>query len=360
MERYRKTIFCDWDFLVSYTSMLGEDTPDIDGSFIENNKVANCIFSSDVKLCINAEKGKFEEKLREIEKKRKNAAKKGKEAELTPFEYLLHYIDLEQQNNRLHVHISPLDYEDLSQKDKYLNAMFFTSKSKEACQKAMCDYGVIAMCAENIHEFSNHLYSNGAAVRKSEANKWSTCLALKNPVPCNSLIIVDNYILSNTYFKENLKEIFNTLIPLQLSPEVEFQIAIFTSPSLKDAKSKKQAIDDMLKGLRPEMKFSVTIIKCSSDNFHDRNIISNNILISCGAGFDLFKQGKSQKTTTISLHTPFTTSTNQWTRKAYSDILHDAIKVYNNSPQFGENNIIDSYTNFWLGDKRNRIIDNAT
>jgi hypothetical protein len=363
MERYRKTIYCDWDFLESYISMLGDDKPDIDVSFSENDEVIQCIkeliLSSDVKLFINASKEKYDEKLKDIEKKRKNAAKKGREVVLTQFEKLLHYIDLKQQNNLLHVHFNciDIDYENLSQKEQFLNAMFLTSSPKEICQKAMDDYGVIAICAENINDFRCLLYGVGTAIRKHETNKWSSCLASEKTVPCNSLIIVDNYILSKTdLIKENLTDILDTLIPSQLSSKIDFQITIFTS-SVINAKDKLQSVTDVLKELRPDINFSVAIIKSSSDNFHDRNIISNNILISCGGGFDLFKCGKSQKTTTVSLHNPFITSTEQWLRKAYSDILHDTLKVYDSSPKFGENNIGDTYPNFMLGESRNRLIE---
>ena len=363
MERYRKTIYCDWGFLESYISMLDDETPDIDMSFSENYQVSQCVkellLSSDVKLFLNVSREKYDEKLKDIEKKRKNAAKKGREVVLTSFEKLLHIIDIKQQNNLLHVHFntSDIDYENLSQQDAFLNAMFFTCSSKDVCQKAMDDYGVIVICAENINDFRHLLYGNGTAIRKHETNKWNSCLSFEKPIPCNSLILVDNYILSKTdLVKENLTDIFDTLIPSNLSSKVEFQITFFTS-SLNNAKDKLQGVINILEGLRPEIKFSVTIIKSSSDNFHDRNIISNNIFVSCGGGFDLFKQGKSQKTTTISLHYPFITSTEQWSRKAYSDILQDAMKVYKASPKFGENNIGDTYPNFLLGENRNRLID---
>lgn len=363
MERYRKTIYCDWDFLESYISMLGEETPGVDMPFCEKSEVPHCVrellLSSDVKLFINASREKYDEKLKNIEKKRKNAAKKGREVVLTQFEKLLHHIDLKQQNNLLHVHFNSLDidYETLSQQKEFLNAMFFTSSPKKVCQKAMDDYGVIVICTENINDFKHLLYGSGTAIRKHETNNWSSCLFLEKPVPCNSLIIVDNYILSKTdLIKENLMDILDALIPFRLSSIIDFQITIFTS-SLNNAKDRLQNIIDMLKVLRPEINFSVAIIKSSSDNFHDRNIISNNILISCGGGFDLFKWGESQKTTTVSLHNPFITSTEQWSRKAYSDILNDAVKVYKTSPKYGENNIGDTYPNFLLGNNKNRLID---
>lgn len=363
MERYRKNIYCDWDFLESYISMFGEKTLGVDMLFGENKEIAECVrellLSSDVKLFINASKEKFDERLKNIEKKRKNAAKKGQKVILNQFENLLYDIDLRQQNNLLHVHFNQLDidFENLLLQEKFLNAMFFTSSPKNVCQKAMDDYGVIVICAENINDFKYLLHGKGTAIRKHETNKWRSCLYLEKPVPCNSLIIVDNYILSKAdLIKENLRDILDTLIPSRLSSKIDFYITILTS-TLNNAKDKLQTVTDMLKNLRPEIKFSVAIIKSTSDNFHDRNIISNNILVTCGGGFDLFKDGKSQKTTTVSLHNPFLTSTEQWLRKAYSDILHDVLMVYNASPKFGENNICDTYPNFLLGEGCNRLID---
>lgn len=363
MERYRKTIYCDWGFLESYLSMMGDETPNIDVSFNETSEVAQCIkdliLSSDVKLFLNTSREKFDEKLKDIENKRKNAAIKGREVVLTDFEKLLHNIVLAQQNNQLHVHFNfiDIDYENLSKHEQFLNAFFLTNSPKEMCQKAMDEYGVIVICAENINDFRYLLYGYGTAVRKYETNKWSRCLASEKTVPCNSIVIVDNYILSKTdLIKENLTDILDTLIPSRLSPTIEFQITIFTS-SLINAKDKLQCINDELKEIRPGINFAVAIVKSSSNNFHDRSIISNNILVSCGGGFDLFKLGKSQKTTTVSMHNPFITATEQWLRKAYSDILHDTLKVYDSSPKFGDNNISDTYPNFILGEKSNRIIE---
>lgn len=364
MERYRKTVYCDWDFLESYISMLEKETPNIDMSYCENKEVAECVrellLSSDVKLFINASRAKFEESLKSIDKKRKNAAKERRKVVLTQFEKLLQQIDLKQQDNLLHVHFNSLDidYENLSLQGMFLNAMYFTSSPKTVCQKAMDDYGVIVLCAENINDFGHLLYGRGSAIRKHETNNWSCSLSLEKPVPCNTIIIVDNYILSKVnLIKENLTGILDALLPSHLSSKIDFQITIFKS-ALNNAKDKLQNITDMLAMLRPKIKFSVSIIKSSSDNFHDRNIISNNILVTCGGGFDLFKCGKSQKTTTVYLHNPFITSTEQWSRKAYSDILHDALKVYDASPRFGENNIGDTYPNFMLGKSCNRLIDN--
>lgn len=342
---------------------MSKESFKIDMSYTDSIEVSQCLkellLSPDVKLFLNISPLKFEERIKDIDKKRKNAAKKGIEVVLTPFEKLLNHIDLKQQNNILHVHFNSLDidYKNLSNQETLLNAMFFTSSSKEICQKAIDDYGVIVICPENIKDFRYLLYGNGMAIRKHETNKWNCCLSTGKPVPCNSLIIVDNYILYNTdLVKDNLIDILDTLIPMHLSSEIEFQITIFTS-SLIDAKGKRQNIICLLEKLRPNIKFSVTIIKSSSDNFHDRNIISNNILVSCGGGFDLFKQGKSQKTTTIYMYNPFITSTEQWSRKAYSYILHDVFKVYSASPIFGENNIGDTFPNFMIGEKRNRLID---
>jgi hypothetical protein len=346
--------------------MLGEKTPDIYIPFSEDNEVAECVrellLSSDVKLFINASREQFDEKIKNIEKKRKNAAKKDQKVVLNQFEKLLYEIDFRQLNNQLHVHFNPLniDFKNLSLQEKFLNAMFFTSSPKNVCQKAIDDYGVIVICAENINDFKYLLYGNGTAIRKHETNKWRNCLSLEKPVPCNSLIIVDNYILSKpSLIEENLIDILDTLIPSRLSSKIDFHITIFTS-DFNNAKDRLQTVTNMLKNLRPEINFSVAIIKSTKDNFHDRYIISNNILVTCGGGFNLFKNKKSQKTTTVSLHNPFLTSTEQWLRKAYSDILHDVLTVYDASPKFGENNTDDTYTNFLLGESCNRLIDRYT
>ena len=366
MERYRKNIYCDWEFLESLMSKLGE-SPSLDNLFIDNKEVAICIkellLSSDVKLNLNVSKDFYNSFLSGIDNKRKKAARKGKDPQLTVFEKLVREIDLKQQNNELHLHhnASKVHFDDSLLSDNYLNSLFFTSESKEICEKVMKDYGVIVINAENMNIFKPLIFDAGVALQKDEVSCWKKCLETNNMVPCNSLVIVDNYILNETdKIEENLTSIFDVLIPKKLDERLNFHIAIFTTLCNDrgipyNSKSRLEKVHNILCKIRPDLHFTVSIIKCSKDKFHDRTIISNNLYIGCGGGFDLFKKGKSQKTTTVSFFIPFFNLHTKWSRKAYSNILSDTTTVFNETSLFDESKMNDSFPCFVVGEKNNRL-----
>ncbi len=371
MERYRKNVYCDWEFLESLMSKLG-DYPNFDNSFLGNNEVAICIkellLSSDVKLFLNVSKDFYDSFLSEIDNKRKKAARKGKDPQLTDFEKLVREIDLKQQNNELHLHhnASKVHFDDSLLNDSYLNSLFFSCESKEICKKVMEDYGVIVINTENMNNFKPLIFDQGVALRKDEVSCWNKCLEMKNMIPCNSLVIVDNYILNETdKIEENLTSIFDVLIPQKIDGRIHFHIAIFTTLCNDrgipyNSKSRLELVHNILCKIRPGLHFTISIIKCSKDKFHDRTIITNNLYIGCGGGFDLFKKGKSQKTTTISFFNPFLNFYTIWSRKAYSNLISDAIKVFNNTSMFDESKMNDSFPSFVIGEKQNRLLTQST
>jgi hypothetical protein len=85
--------------------------------------------------------------------------------------------------------------------------------------------------------------------------------------------------------------------------------------------------------------------------FHDRCIISNNVWISCGHGFDLFNK-KSRgpiKSTTVNIAFPFFQSSNLWVDGSFLNVLKDAKKILCGA--------INTTTVFWGGkDLSNRLI----
>lgn len=367
MERYRKPVYCDWEFLASLLSKHDESSC-LDNSFIIDREFAtdiqNLLLCSDVKLYLNISSDFFYNFLRDVEKKRKNALKKGKEPLLTALEKLAIDIDLLQQNNVLHLHFnsSKIQFNDSILETNQLNALFFSSESKEVCANAMKEYGIIVLCAENIHSFKYLTFDQGVALQKTELSNWNQCLSGFEMVPCNSLILIDNYILNDgKSIEENLRHIFNALIPKTLNKMLSFQLTIFTTLCNDrgipyNSASRLEQIQKILNELRPNINFNISIIKCSKDKFHDRTIITNNLFIGSGGGFDLFKNGKAQKTTTVCVFHPFLNNHTKWSRKAYSNVLNDASKVFSDTTEFDSSKMSDSFPCFSIGDKRNRLL----
>ena len=268
-------------------------------------------------------------------------------------------IELAQMQSEQNIHLKLGDFvtpETINKSDnKQLTAYYLTCCDCETCQKCMDECGVLAICPENIKNFKSILYDNGSAIGKNEQTDWKQKLIF---TPCNSLVLVDNYILSDSKGVENLKKIFDILLPKSLDTDIPFQISIFTTLKKGNAKNdidsqdclKKIAI--LVEQLRPELYFKLAIFKCSFEKFHDRIIITNNTYISCGGGFDLMKDGKSEKSTTLNYVFPFFYKTAKWDSMAYSNFLNGVKDNYDKATEFKA----DYLTGFFVGSKTNRLI----
>jgi len=239
--------------------------------------------------------------------------------------------------------------------DTQLTAYYLTCCDSATCRNCMNECGVLAICPDNITDFKDILYDNGSAIKKNEQISWQRKLFFS---PCNSLVLVDNYILSDTRGIDNLKNIFDVLLPHSLSNEVPFQISIFTTlrsgNQRTDIDSNKRfaEIAQMVEVLRPDLLFRMAIFKCSFEQFHDRIIITNNTYISCGGGFDLINRGTSSKTTTLSIVFPFLCKSAKWDSMAYSNFWDNVKDNYERAQEFRA----DYLTGFYIGDKRNRLM----
>ncbi len=361
MERYRKHIYCDWDFFTALASKQDGEASCLDNSFNIDNEVAsdirNLLLCSDVKLYLNISKDFFYNFLDEAEKKSK--------IERNALENLVINMEYKRHNSALHLHFnaSKVQFNDSIIDTDRLNALFFSCESKEVCAEAMEEYGIIVFCAENINDFKYLTFDQGVAIQKAETSNWNQCLGGHKVVPCNSLVIVDNYILNDPdSIDENLPKIFDSLIPKSLNKLLPFQLTIFATlcndrGTPYNSENRLKRIKEILSELRQNITFEVSIIKCSKDKFHDRTIFTNNLFIGCGGGFDLFKRGKSKKTTTVCVLHPFLNNHTKWSRKAYSDILYDARDVYNKTSLFDEERMNESFPSFARGERINRLFD---
>lgn len=363
MERYRKCVYCETRFLRRYISKL--DKPQKDTLSHEHEmweSIKSLIFSSDIKLCLDISKATFDGYMQKIDQKRQKASERKHRVRLTAFERLLLDLNYKQAVNEVHLKF----IEDFPQIKRFkvdkqldlLNAFYFTCEDKKTCEMISKQYGIIVLSPDNISELSPVLLDQGVALRKREISNWQKILH-KTYFPCNSAIIVDNYVLNETeQMIENLKGIFDAILPCSLNPGAPFHISIFTALK-RDKRTdlpsqiRLKKITEMIHEIRPELNFKLSILKCSSDQFHDRTIITNNAYIGCGAGFNLFNKGKSQKTTTINIVFPFLNQNIKWASGAYSNLISDLLSVYNNVTEFQR----DCIPNFFIGVKVNRILD---
>jgi len=229
-------------------------------------------------------------------------------------------------------------------------AMFLTTKEKVVCNRIMKKMGILAYNMETILD-SDFLYNDcGTSLpdERRQLNGWKSILEQREINVCNSLIIIDNYLLQsnvnqnyanksvNEKVENNLLPILDALLPKKI--DVPFQISLFAIEGKEPFSRLANDLKDKIKALRGgDVKINLQICKCTKE-FHDRVLITNNIWMSSGMGFDLFgaKGFHVNRPTTISLLFPFVQTSAPWVEKAYKNIIEKGKMITKNNLCYGD------------------------
>lgn len=225
-------------------------------------------------------------------------------------------------------------------KEHNYNVIVFCNKNNDNIN-ILRSYGIIAINSSMLmltpDILDDLMTENGRYLEKTKTLSWEEILP-QNANQCNSVIIIDQYILQNEdKLKHNINDILETIIPKKL--EIEFHIAIFCN---FEANNKNYNIEkrfnDILKHLNdknvPNSKnISITIYD-SKNKFHDRYIITNNHFIESGAGFVIFNNSKKLGNSTIIRSCyPFLISS-EFQNIAYRHILTELTQIKQNCTNF--------------------------
>jgi len=203
-------------------------------------------------------------------------------------------------------------FEDFSDNDDdRLNAVFLMTSETAVCESLSERFGVIVFNLSMIFS-ANHVYiNNGISFDRANGQNWTYLWELRDKCPsiscCNSLLIADRYLLADlneSAFDNNLRPIFDALLPHQLDNGIIFNICIIAENLCRSIDDKLYRIEMLIKELRPRLTFSLNIFH--SKKLHDRSILTNNIILTSGAGFDVIGTNEMPlKFTTTSLYFPF-------------------------------------------------------
>lgn len=193
-------------------------------------------------------------------------------------------------------------------------AVYLLDESTEKCKKYSSLLGVLCINTEMIKE---HRYVRGEAVmyEKDEAyDKFDKCRKLLES-PCNSMILIDPYILFNKWSIElNLIPLLNKCMPKEPASEdnlqVDFHLTILSQTNecymgRNEEKLHYKKIYDYvyeeIRKIRPKMKmkFSLTHINTTGNgdgDFHSRHLLTNCMLVNSEDGFDFFENRKNKYT----------------------------------------------------------------
>lgn len=359
-ENYRKTVFCEVQFLKECVSQI--ETDEHDNAYFQRlrfwKSIRNLLLSPGIKLCLDISNDEFASEIKDIEKSKRKIAKKNGNAQLGGFEELFWEISCGQLDSTVHLKClgeNFVPFGSLESRDKLnLNAIYLTSSDADMCEELSRTYGISVLSSKKMKAEKQQFEDVGCAIYKGEKGTGWTKILQNKCKSCNALIIVDNYVLSNlSQLDDNLRAILQSLLPDRLANDIPFHLSIFTSDLRSQSKERWDKLQDMLKELRPDLRCEVSIFKNDISVFHDRTIITNNLWIGCGGGFDLFKKGAADKMTVVNIVNPYLTDTMQWAKKAYSNLLKSIKGVIAKKNEY----IADSYTSFYLGTGINRLTE---
>ena len=156
---------------------------------------------------------------------------------------------------------------------------------------------------------------------------------------CNSLIITDRYLLydrNESAIETNLKPIFEAFLPQTIDKEIFCTICIFAEYNTENCcpiDDKLKKLESLIKTLRPNLNFKLNVFHSW---LHDRSILTNNVILTSGAGFDVIGPNEMPlKFTTTSLCFPFLH--NQSDSSIYLDWINNVLKIKRRNTDYNEN-----------------------
>lgn len=224
-------------------------------------------------------------------------------------------------------------FKDFSDKDDdQLNAVFLTVSETSVCENLSKRFGVIVFNLDMIFSAKHVFVNNGISFDKTNGQNWTYLWELREKCPsiscCNSLLIADRYLLSDlneSAFDNNLRPIFDAILPQSLDNGIIFNICIIAENICKSIEDKFNRIKLLINELRPSLNFTLNIFH--SRRLHDRSILTNNIILTSGAGFDIIgSENIPLKFTTTSLYFPFLQYDPNGNNK-YIDWINNVLKV---------------------------------
>ena len=231
---------------------------------------------------------------------------------------------------------------------KTLNSVFLTTKEDEVCYKKSNELGIFIFNPK-MAMHCNHLFcDSGTAFPDDRARDWNFLKGLTGPYTTppinisNSMLIIDNYLLYDDkdidYQQKmdyNLKPILKNLLPMKLAGNEIYDISVFVGARSEDNNKKDlfcaqyNYLRTLIQQIRKELKFRLSVfIAKDSDKFHDRSIITNNVLINSGHGFGILRSGgKTNSPTSVNIVFPFFQTKIAWCDRSYLNVLQTAKKI---------------------------------
>ncbi len=323
-----RRVYCEYDFLKYFVTKIPKhsDLPQKKDPYASWRKLFQFLMKSFILIDIS--------KLQLLEECKRNS--------------ILQYLFTSNPNysclGTKYPNIKTLNKHNIDSHNRFFS-IFLTNSNKRIREEISSNLGIIILGKSDITHFEELFEENTFPIPKNCKFSWNN-VPFKDIVrKSNSMIIVDNYILDDTkLLKKNFQDLLEILLPN--NSEVEYHITVIgkltgtvKSMTEKDGKlryDKSHQILTEVCGKKNNLQFNYSIV--DSNEFHDRIIITNNVWIDCGAGFNLIGlSGSTDKRTNVRIAFPFMSEGNQdWVNDAFFYLLSDCIKEKDAGNIYGE------------------------
>ena len=179
--------------------------------------------------------------------------------------------------------------------NRQLHSVYLMIINQKKKQEIAQSTGILILGRSEIDKYDS-LFANRKISIPANDNTYKDWSELDYPElvrVSNSLIIVDNYILKDTKkFDKNISALLNAVLPYHTY--MKYHISLYVKPkgSESDMQLRYDKVHNIIRNIRPELNFTLEVLD-SIEKFHDRKLITNNIYIRSGEGFDIFPIKKS-------------------------------------------------------------------
>ena len=169
--------------------------------------------------------------------------------------------------------------------------IYLLDVASEKCQQLENDYGLMFISNDNFTRWANFLFTSDIALVNEKTKNWDFVKQYEHP--CNSIILVNNYILDsdNSVLEKDINSLFDALLPMQLNLNT-FNIQVHTTFTKKgNDNTKKELVESTIKKLRKyPINVKIFLAHKTTNNQHDRFLLTNYCMFNSGYGFVLGKE----------------------------------------------------------------------
>jgi hypothetical protein len=180
-------------------------------------------------------------------------------------------------------------------------SLFFLNRTKVETKRLRDEYGVWALNGDEITEdvfkftFNNNYDPSGNNKRPLSDNGWRNELnGISFPV-CNSIVVSDDYLMSNKCIGlDNLTMLLDVIMPKSNLLKVPFNITIFTDPNPNgnnpNDNTMRSKVQDWIKGEVKRLRnYNIVVEVIFTKNaLHDRRLLTLHYFIDPDKGFHVF------------------------------------------------------------------------